>query len=66
MGTGRGPPRRWGWSQNSRRSIRWGVRLLLRVFLRGVGGRRRGRWRGVRRRRKGQGVRWTIDEEEGP
>ena len=66
MGTGRGPPGGQGWLDDVRQSVRWAMRMLLMVFGRGRGARRRGRWRGGgRRRRRGNAGRgWQgLDEE---
>ena len=71
MGSGRGPPGDFGEAE-VRRALRWAVRVLLVVFGRRwrdrrlLGAGRRGAVRrGGRRRRRGRGRPWTL-EEEGP
>ena len=72
MSSGRGPPGVFG-AGEVRQAVRWAVRVLFVVFgrrLRDRGWRGAGRQgsvrRGGRRRRRGCGGRWTLDEEEGP
>ena len=71
MGSGRGPPGGFG-AGEVRLALRWAVRVLLVVFgrrlrdRRSLGAGRRGAVRrSGRRRRRGRGRPWTL-EEEGP